>query len=46
VLMVSKKEKPVNSIMKFYPSLSNNLKSNGLSKQGNNLGIFSYTKHQ
>ena len=46
VLMVSKKEKPVNSIMKFYPSLNNNLKSNGLSKQGNDLGIFSYTKHQ
>lgn len=46
VLMVSKKEKPVNSIMKFYPSLNNNLKSNGLSKQGKNLGIFSYTKHQ
>jgi len=37
-------QKPINSIIKFYPSLKNNLKNQPVMNTGN-LSIFSYTKN-
>ena len=43
MLSMKKSEKSVNSIIKFYPSLGNNLRNKVLSSN-ENLAIFSYSK--